>query len=289
MSFEQFRVPPGKAVKLADYPTDETGPFTDKSQAQEKLAADVAKLADLQAKLYAQNVYGVLILLQGIDAAGKDGTIKHVMSGVNPAGCQVKSFKVPSAEELDHDYLWRYMRALPERGNIGIFNRSYYEEVLVVRVHPELLAVEHIHSSKKRKELWADRYRQINHFEQYLEANGYEVIKFFLHLSKKEQKERFLARLDSPEKNWKFSENDVKERVFWDDYQNAFEEMLSGTSSKESPWYVVPADRKWFTRVVVSDIITSKLESMNLAYPKLDAARKAALERGRKFLENEDC
>jgi PPK2 family polyphosphate:nucleotide phosphotransferase len=287
MSFEHLRVPPGTTVRLKDYATDDTGPFKDKSQAQEKLAADVEKLADLQAKLYAQNIYGILILLQGIDAAGKDGTIKHVMSGINPAGCQVKSFKVPSAEELDHDYLWRYMRALPERGNIGIFNRSYYEEVLVVRVHPELLAVEHIHSSRKRKELWTDRYRHINHFEQYLEENGYEVIKFFLHLSREEQKQRFLSRLDSPEKNWKFSEGDVKERAFWDDYQNAFEEMLSNTSSKEAPWYIVPADRKWFTRMAVADIIVSKLESMNLAYPKLDAARTAALARGRKFLETE--
>jgi PPK2 family polyphosphate:nucleotide phosphotransferase len=287
MSFEHFRVPPDTKVKLKEYPTDDSGPFKDKDEAEAKLAADVEKLADLQGKLYAQNIHGVLILLQGIDAAGKDSTIKHVMSGINPAGCQVRSFKVPTPEELDHDYLWRYVRALPERGNIGIFNRSYYEEVLVVRVHPELLAIEHIHSSKKRREIWADRFRHINAFEYYLEENGYEVIKFFLHLSKDEQKKRFLSRLDSPEKNWKFSEGDVKERAFWNDYQAAFEEMLSNTSTKHCPWYVIPADRKWFLRVAVADIVVAKLESMNLAYPKLTDERKAALARGREFLEKE--
>lgn len=287
MNFERFRVPPGAAVKLADYATHQTEPFRDKSAAEEKLAGDVQKLADLQSKLYAQNTYALLIILQGIDAAGKDGTIKHVMSGVNPAGCQVTGFKVPSEEELDHDYLWRYMRALPRRGNIGIFNRSHYEEVLVVRVHPELLGREHIHASKKREDLWAKRYREINDFEHYLEENGIEVLKFFLHLSKEEQKQRFLARLDSADKNWKFSEADVKERDYWDDYQKAFEEMLSNTSTKDAPWYVVPADRKWFTRVIVSDIIVSKLESMNLSYPKLDGSQKDALDRARKILENE--
>ena len=288
MNFERFRVPPGTAVKLKDYPTDETKPFEDKSEAREKLAADVEKLAELQSKLYAQNTYALLIVLQAIDAAGKDGTIKHVMSGVNPAGCQVTSFKVPSEEELDHAYLWRYVRALPRRGNIGIFNRSHYEEVLVVRVHPGLLGREHIHSSKKRDDLWAKRYREINDFEYYLEENNFEVLKFFLHLSKDEQKERFMARLDSPDKNWKFSESDVKERDYWDDYQMAFEEMLTNTSTVEAPWYVVPADRKWFTRVVVSDIIVAKLESMNLRYPKLDSSQKEALDRARKILKNED-
>jgi PPK2 family polyphosphate:nucleotide phosphotransferase len=287
MNFNRFRVPPGTTVKLKDYPTDETEPFVDKSEAQEKLAADVAKLADLQSKLYAQNTFALLIVLQGIDASGKDGTIKHVMSGINPAGCQVTSFKVPSAEELDHDYLWRYGRGLPRRGDIGIFNRSYYEEVLVVRVHPELLAIEHIHSSKKRDKLWANRFEEINSFEHYLEENGIEVLKFFLHLSKEEQKKRFLDRLDSPDKNWKFSEGDVKERSFWDDYQRAFEDMLSNTSSKDAPWHIIPADRKWFTRVAVSDIVVSKLESMNLAYPTLDPAQKESLQRARKILETE--
>ncbi|REK09931.1 MAG: polyphosphate kinase 2 family protein [Planctomycetota bacterium] len=288
MNVERFRVPPGTNVRLRDYDTAATEPFGDKSQAQDKLAADVEKLADLQSKLHAQNVYGLLIILQGIDASGKDGTIKHVMSGVNPAGCQVKSFKVPSEEELDHDYLWRYVRALPERGNIGIFNRSYYEEVLVVRVHPELLGREHLQASRKeQQELWANRFEEINAFERYLERNNFEVLKFFLHLSKDEQKERFMARLDSPDKNWKFSEADVRERAFWDDYEKAFEEMLSYTSTEWAPWYVVPADRKWFSRVVVSDVIVSKLESLGLAYPTLDAAAQEALGRARKLLNDE--
>jgi PPK2 family polyphosphate:nucleotide phosphotransferase len=288
MSFEKFRVPPGTKVRLADWPTDASAPFADKSEAEEKLAADVAKLADLQAKLYAQNIHGLLVILQGIDASGKDGTIKHVMSGVNPAGCRVKSFKVPSDEELDHDYLWRYGVALPERGMIGIFNRSYYEEVLVVRVHPELLGREHLHASKKaQQQLWENRFAHINAFERYLEQNNFEVLKFFLHLSKDEQKKRFLARLDSPDKNWKFSEGDVRERAFWNDYTQAFEEMLSATSTAEAPWYVIPADRKWFTRVAVSDIIVGKLESLGLEYPKLDAERLAGLERARKLLREE--
>lgn len=283
-----FRVPPGESVRLKDHATDDTGSFKGKEEAQEKLAADIVKLSDLQDKLYAQNIHGVLVLLQAIDAAGKDSTIKHVMSGVNPAGCQVRSFKVPTAEELDHDYMWRYAKALPERGNIGIFNRSYYEEVLVVRVHPELLAIEHIEPAKKRKELWSDRFRDMNNFEFYLRENGYEIIKFFLHLSKEEQKKRFLSRLDEPEKNWKFAESDVKERAFWNDYQLAFEDMLSNTSTKHAPWYVIPADRKWFTRCAVADILVDRLESMELAYPKLDDDRKAALARGRMLLESED-
>ena len=285
--FDRLRVPPGTSVHLPDYPTNETEPFGDKSEAQDKLATDVAKLADLQAKLYAQNTYALLVILQGIDASGKDGTIKHVMSGVNPAGCQVKSFKVPSAEELDHDYLWRYVKALPERGTIGIFNRSYFEEVLVVRVHPELLGNEHIHSSKKRATLWSKRFDEINNFEAYLQENGVEIVKFFLHLSKDEQKSRFMSRLDSPDKNWKFSESDVAERAYWDDYQRAFEDMLTHTTSGQAPWYVVPADRKWFTRCAVADIIVRKLESMNLAYPELDPAGREALERARKTLEKE--
>jgi PPK2 family polyphosphate:nucleotide phosphotransferase len=285
--FERFRVAPGSKVKLKDCPTDDPRPFAEKEEAEQKLASDVAKLAELQGKLYAQNTYALLVVLQGIDAAGKDGTIKHVMSGVNPMGCQVTSFKVPSEEELDHDYLWRYVRALPRRGNIGIFNRSHYEEVLVVRVHPELLGREHIHRSKKGEALWARRFREINDFEHYLTENGIEVLKFFLHLSKGEQKKRFLARLDSPDKNWKFSEGDVKERNYWDDYQRAYEEMLSNTSTEEAPWYVVPADRKWFTRVVVSDVIVSKLESLKLDYPKLDGEQLKALDRARKILETE--
>ncbi len=285
--FDRLRVPPGTSVHLPDYATNETEPFADKSAAQEKLVADVEKLSDLQAKLYAQNTYALLVILQGIDASGKDGTIKHVMSGVNPAGCQVKSFKVPSAEELDHDYLWRYVKALPERGAIGIFNRSYYEEVLVVRVHPELLGHEHIHSSKKRQTLWSKRFNQINHFEAYLQENDVEILKFFLHLSKEEQKSRFLSRLDSADKNWKFSESDVAERAYWDEYQRAFEDMLTHTSTAQTPWHIVPADRKWFTRCAVADIIVRKLESMKLAYPGLDQSGREALQRARKTLEKE--
>src|SRR5260221_4831703 len=227
MKFESLQVPPGKTIKLKDYSPASTWHFSSKAEAQQKLTDDIAVLTDLQAKLYAQNSYGLLIVLQGIDASGKDGLIKHVMSGVNPSGCQVKSFKVPSYEELDHDYLWRYTRALPERGNIGIFNRSYYEEVLVVRVHPELLRAQRLPRDIKRDVLWADRYRQFNHFERYLVENGIVVLKFFLHLSKDEQKRRFLARLESRDKNWKFSEADVKERAFWDDYMRAYEDMLS--------------------------------------------------------------
>lgn len=285
--FDRFRVPPGTSVDLAQFSTDEIAPFVDKTEAQQKLADDVDTLAELQSKLYAQNVHAVLVVLQGIDASGKDGTVKHVMSGVNPAGCEVKSFKVPSAEELDHDYLWRYVRALPERGKIGIFNRSHYEEVLVVRVHPELLGRQHIHASKKREKLWATRFRDINNFEQYLTENGIAILKFFLHLSKEEQKKRFLARLDAADKSWKFSESDVRDRAYWDDYRRAFEDMLSHTSSDHAPWYVVPADRKWFTRVVVADVIARKMESLNLSYPELDRTGREALERARLLLENE--
>ncbi len=279
MSFDQLRVPPGTSVNLNDYPTGATNSFGDKSEAQAKLTGDVEKLTDLQAKLYAQNRFALLVILQGIDAAGKDGTIKHVMSGVNPAGCQVKSFKVPSAEELDHDYLWRYVKALPERGAIGIFNRSYYEEVLVVRVHPELLGREHFQDFQEPGTLWARRYEEIRNFEKYLAENGVHVLKFFLHLSKEEQKRRFLARLNSPNKNWKFSEGDVRERAFWDEYRKAFEDMLTHTSSEQSPWYVVPADKKWFARMMVADRIVERLESLKLAYPQLDEAATEALDR----------
>lgn len=286
--FDRFRVPPATSVHLPDYPTAGTEPFGDKSDAAQKLAGDVEKLGDLQAKLYAQNIYALLIILQGIDASGKDGTVRHVMAGVNPSGCTVTSFKVPSTEELDHDYMWRYVKRLPERGTIGIFNRSYFEEVLVVRVHPELLGREHLEVSKKeRADLWSKRFRDINNFEQYLQENGIEILKFFLHLSKKEQKERFMSRLDTPDKYWKFSEGDVRERGYWDSYQQAFEDMLTHTSTEHAPWYVIPADRKWFTRAAIADIIVRKLESMNLAYPVLDQAGREAHARARKLLESE--
>lgn len=288
MNHDKFLVPPDKTIKLKDYAPDLTAPYKSKAEAAEKLHADVTNLAEWQAKLYAQNTFGLLIILQGIDAAGKDSTIKHVMSGVNPMGCDVKNFKVPSDEELDHDYFWRYMRALPERGNINIFNRSYYEEVLVVRVHPALLARERIPPRGKADELWKTRYREINDVERYLVANGIEILKFFFNLSKEEQKNRFLARLESPEKNWKFSEADVKERAYWDDYMAAFEEMLNHTSTENAPWYIIPADHKWYAHVAVADIIVRKLTSLKLDFPKLHDEQQKALENAKKLLKNEE-
>lgn len=287
MSSDKFLVPPNQKVKLKDYSTSPTKPFATKAESDEKLQADIAKLADLQSKLFAQNTYGLLIIFQGIDAAGKDGTVKHVMSGVNPSGCQVTSFKIPSNGELQHDYLWRTVNALPERGKIGIFNRSYYEEVIVVRVHPELLEKERIHPTKKKESLWKTRYEEIDNFERYLVENGFEVLKFFLHLSKEEQKRRFLTRLESPDKNWKFSESDVKERAHWDDYTAAYEQMLSHTSTSHAPWYVVPADQKWFTHVTVADIIVNKLESLDLHYPKMNEEQLKALANAKKILQEE--
>lgn len=285
--FDRFRVPPSDKVRLKDYPTDDTAPLADKAQGQAHLEESREQIAELQSKLYAQNTSGLLVVLQGIDAAGKDSTIKHVMSGVNPAGVRVTSFKVPSTTELDHDYLWRYAIALPERGMIGVFNRSQYEEVLVVRVHPELLGRQHLHPGKKTDSIWSKRYRDINNFEQYLCENGFEVLKFFLNISKEEQRQRFLARIDSPKKNWKFSEGDVHERSYWDDYRKAFEEMLSNTSTKAAPWYVVPADQKWFARAMVADVIKSKLLEMNPQYPELDAAAQEALKRAATLLREE--
>ncbi len=287
MNFEKLLVPEGATVKLKDYPTGSTQSDPTKEQAAEKLAADVVKLGEWQAMLAAQNTFALLVILQGIDAAGKDGIIKHVMSGVNASGCQVRSFKVPSEEELDHDYLWRYARALPERGSIGIFNRSYYEEVLVVRVHPEHLAQERIDPGKKINKLWTARFEQFNQFERYLVDNGIAVLKFFLHLSKDEQKKRFMARLELPDKNWKFSEADVKERAFWDDYTAAFEDMLSHTSTAHAPWYRIPADQKWLARLAVADIIVRKLASLGIAYPKLNEEQAKALANAKKFLEQE--
>ncbi len=287
MSHQQFLVPAGATIALADFATAPTKTELSKSDGKDQLAAGVARLSALQSKLHAQNTYALLIVLQGIDAAGKDGTIKHVMSGVNPAGCQVTSFKVPSEEELDHDYLWRYGRGLPARGNIGIFNRSHYEEVLVVRVHPELLDRQRI-PGKRREKFWLDRFEEINHFERYLVDNGILVLKFFLHLSKDEQKRRFMDRLNSPDKNWKFSEGDVKERAYWDEYIEAFEDVLSHTSTDAAPWYIVPADKKWFTRLTVASIIVDKLESLALDYPRLSGEQLQALERARTLLENEE-
>lgn len=287
MKHDRFIVPPDTKIKLKDYDPSYTNGLTDKAAAQEELEHGVKKLAKYQDILYADDSYALLIIFQAMDAAGKDGTIKHVMSGVNPQGCQVYSFKTPSAEELDHDYLWRSMKALPERGRIGIFNRSYYEEVLVVRVHPELLARQQLPPEAQGKHIWKNRYEQINNFEQYLTSNGIMVLKFFLNVSKDEQKKRFLDRINQPEKNWKFSASDARERQHWDDYMDAYESMFSHTSTDWAPWYIVPADNKWFTRLAVSNIIVDKLKSMNLAYPTVSEQRKRDLLDVKKLLENE--
>ena len=273
---EPFRVSKGKGFRLKDVDPNNTLEFTkeaDKPRAKEALANGIPALAELQDKLYAQDKWAVLLMFQAMDAAGKDGAIKHVMSGVNPQDCQVFSFKSPSAEDLDHDYLWRCMKSLPNRGHIGIFNRSYYEEVLVVRVHPEFLAKQKLPPKLVRKEIWSDRFEDIRNFEQYLGRNGVVVRKFFLHVSKKEQKRRFLDRIDDPLKNWKFSSNDAAERDFWDDYMNAYEEMIQETATKHAPWYVVPADNKWFTRVAVAAAVIDALADLDLAYPKVDESK----------------
>lgn len=279
-----FRVNDGKKFRLKDYDPSETGHFKSKDHAEELLQKGLASMMELQDKLYAQDSWGVLLIFQGMDAAGKDGLVKHVMSGVNPQGCQVYSFKAPSAEELDHDYMWRTMQRVPERGRIGIFNRSYYEEVLVVRVHPDVFSKEKIPSSLVTKDIWKDRFHDINAFEHYLSRNGIVVRKFFLNLSKEEQKTRFLARLDEPEKNWKFSAADAKERQYWDDYREAYEDMIVHTATKQAPWYVVPADNKWFTRLVVAAAIVDTLQDLNLSYPKVSKDELKALGAARKHL-----
>jgi PPK2 family polyphosphate:nucleotide phosphotransferase len=279
----------GSKFRLKDVDPDDTGELTseDRPQAKEALAVGTEVLAELQERLYAQDRWAILLMFQAMDAAGKDGAIKHVMSGVNPQGCQVHSFKAPSAEELDHDYLWRSLRRLPERGRIGIFNRSYYEEVLVVRVHQELLGHQKLPPSLVTKSIWEDRYEDIGNVERYLARNGVLIRKFFLHVSKKEQKERFLERLDNPDKNWKFSMGDAKERAHWDDYQKAYEDMLRATATKEAPWYVVPADKKWFTRIVVAAAIIDALGSLGLEFPTVDDAKKEELAEARSALEQE--
>ena len=252
---------------------------------QSYLKRGLAFLADMQDKLYAQDQWGVLLIFQAMDAAGKDGAIKHVMSGINPQGCQVYSFKGPSAEELDHDFLWRTNKALPERGRIGIFNRSYYEEVLVVRVHPEILEKQKLPQRLITKRIWEERYEDIRAFERYLARQGYVILKFFLHVSKKAQKERFLERLDRPEKNWKFSLADAKERGHWNAYMRAYEDMIRATAAPHAPWYVVPADKKWFTRLVVAAAVDESLDRLDLAYPKVDEAKKKELVAARAALE----
>jgi PPK2 family polyphosphate:nucleotide phosphotransferase len=286
MSFSSMLVPSGKKIALDDYDPADTGNFATKESAQIALANSTLKLAEYQNILYAQNKFSVLIIFQAMDAAGKDSTIKHVMSGVNPQGCQVYSFQTPSAEELDHDYLWRAHKALPERGRIGIFNRSYYEETLIVRVHPELLAAQRLpHVDLER--IWQQRFQEINDFERYLTNNGTVIIKFFLNVSKDEQKKRFLDRINEPEKHWKFSDTDVKERAYWDDYQATYTDVFNRTSTKAAPWYIIPANRKWFTRLAVSEIICDRLKDLNLAYPQISDAQKAQLAIAKKMLERE--
>jgi len=289
---DQFRVKPGKKLKLSDHDPswhgDEDQPKSEKKAlAEETLGADVATLAAAQDLLYASDSWSLLVVFQALDAAGKDGTIKHVMSGVNPQGVQVTSFKAPSAEEIDHDYLWRCHKALPERGRIGIFNRSYYEEVLVVRVHPELIVRQRIPHTEAGPKLWQQRYGEIRDFERYLSRNGTAIVKFFLNVSKEEQRQRFLERIQEPEKNWKFSLGDVEERKHWDEYQKAYEDCLEATSTEEAPWYVVPADHKWVTRAVVSRVLVNTIQSLNLKYPEVSAAQRAALQEAGKSLEAE--
>jgi PPK2 family polyphosphate:nucleotide phosphotransferase len=281
-----YRVTNGRKFRLADVDPGDTGELksADKPRAKEALQTGIEALAELQSVLYAQDRWSLLLVFQAMDAAGKDGTIKHVMSGVNPQGCQVSSFKSPTSVDLEHDYLWRCQKELPERGRIGIFNRSYYEETLVVRVHPEFLAAQKLPEPCVTKHIWDERFQDIRNFERYLRRNGTIVRKFFLHVSKDEQQRRFLERLDLPEKNWKFSANDAKERGFWDDYMTAYEEMIRATATKESPWYVVPADNKWFTRVIVAAAVIDALASLDLHYPKVSGAKKKELAEARALL-----
>ena len=277
----------GRGFRLSRIDPDETLGIDSPEEAEERLRRGIERLAELQEKLYAQNRWGVLLVLQAMDAAGKDSVVKHVFSGVNPQGCEVLSFKVPSEEELDHDFLWRAARRLPERGRIGIFNRSYYEETLVVRVHPELLERERLPPKLGGDRLWARRYEDINAWERYLTRNGIVVRKFFLHVSKAEQRRRFVKRLDDSEKNWKFSAADVKERRYWKEYMAAYEDAIRHTATAHAPWYVVPADHKWFTRMVVAEAIVETLEGLRLAFPKIGAERKREIRKARRLLQKE--
>jgi PPK2 family polyphosphate:nucleotide phosphotransferase len=279
-----YRVESGKKFRLKDFDPADTGHLKSKEHAEQALQERIARTVELQDKLYAQDNWALLLIFQAMDAAGKDGAIKHVMSGINPQGCQVHSFKAPSDLELQHDFLWRTSRDLPERGHIGIFNRSYYEEVLVVRVHPEILQSQKTPDSLCGKNLWEERFEDIRCFERHMARSGTVIRKFFLNVSKKEQKKRFLERLDEPEKNWKFSAGDIRERKYWDDYQEAYEDMIRNTSSEHAPWYVVPADNKWFTRLVISSVLVETLESLHLGYPKVDEAKKEELEAAKKIL-----
>ncbi|PYQ07350.1 MAG: hypothetical protein DMF82_04080 [Acidobacteria bacterium] len=288
-AFKQFRVDPDQKFKLKDRDPADTAGYKSRQEAKARLVEGIERLRELQERLYAYDRWALLLVFQAMDAAGKDSTIEHVMSGVNPQGCQVYSFKQPSAEELDHDYLWRTNKCLPERGRIGVFNRSYYEEVLVVRVHEGILAAEKLPAEVVDKDIWKQRYRDICAYERYLARNGTAIVKFFLHVSKEEQRRRFLARLDEPVKNWKFSLSDVKEREHWDDYMEAYEDMLAHTSTEHAPWYVIPADHKWFMRMAVADVIVSVLEKLRPEFPTITEEKRRELEAARKALEQEEA
>lgn len=285
MNLKNFLVPPGRNVGLSDYDPGYTSGFKGKKDAQAQLVKDIQRMAELQNVLYACRSRALLLIFQAMDTAGKDGAIRHVMSGVNPQGVHVTSFKQPAEEELQHDYLWRAVKALPARGEIGIFNRSYYEEVLVARVHTEILEGENVPAKDKEKKVWKERYEDINNFEQHLIRNGTIILKFFLNLSYAEQKRRLLERINDPEKNWKFSPSDLRERSFWKQYLEAYEEMLNHTSNEWAPWYVVPADHKWFTRIVVADVIVANMELLNLRYPILRSSQRADLLKAKKVLK----
>ena len=291
MDYNKYIFPADRSKKLSDFRTDDKNSYTTQKSAEESLKQGVEQLSEIQNVLYAQDKFSLLIIFQAMDAAGKDSTIKHVMSGINPQGCNVTSFKAPSTEELDHAYLWRCMKATPAKGDIGIFNRSYYEEVLVTRVHPEILAGQKlpIDYSKVSPDhsLWLQRYNDINNFEKYLSNNGTLILKFFLNVSKEEQKRRFLKRIEDPEKNWKFSDRDVEERKYWDDYQTAYEQTFIHTSTALAPWYIIPADHKWFMQIVVSQIIVDKLNSLGIEYPKLTSAQRDNIEKGKQLLLEE--
>lgn len=282
-----YRVDSGKNFQLKDFDPADTAGWRSKEHAQEAVQEGIARTAEMQDKLFAQDRWAVLLIFQAMDAAGKDGAIKHVMSGVNPQGCQVYSFKQPSEVELQHDFLWRTTRHLPERGHIGVFNRSYYEEVLVVRVHPELLDGENLPPEAITKDMWKERFEDIRKFERHMTRNGTLIRKFFLNISKEEQRRRFLARLEEPEKNWKFSASDVRERKYWSDYQDAYEDAIRNTAVKDAPWYIVPADHKWFTRLVISAVIVDTLVELGLSYPTVDPAKRKELEAAKKELLNE--
>ena len=282
---EKYRVTDPKNFRIKHTDPGDTWKLKSKEEAHELLEDGICRLCDLQAKLYAQDSWGLLLIFQAMDAAGKDGTIKHVMSGINPQGCEVYSFKAPTSTELDHDYLWRCLVSLPRRGRIGIFNRSYYEETLVVRVHPKLLAAEKIPKKLVTKHIWKERFEDINALERYLSRNGFLIRKFFLNISHEEQRKRFLSRLEESKKNWKFSPADAKERKYWDGYMEAYEETIRHTSTGEAPWYVVPADNKWFTHLVVAGAIIETLESLGLAFPEVTPEQAKALEEARKILE----